>query len=368
MNLKYKKLLFTSFLFVFSGIILFNQVTKTDVSAATLTSAYTYLSRIKAGEVTGVDMVYVLTPSANTDGSDTITVRFPDSEDGQWCYTGGGSSLTISTDMTGYIDVLESVISLPGTLTATCTAGSGAGSFDEITITGVNALTSGTTYGFKVIGNAAVLGTATATGDHTITMDLNNGGVIQTFSFGVELISDDQVVVSAEVSDVSTVNCSISSNTLNLGTLFKGGSYVSGSHTFTVSTDASSNGYYVAAWGTGDGTNNAGLYKSTATTHLIASDFASNTVNLGTGEGYGLRVSDPDAGGSAAVYADFANGTSSVFGTLGFTTGNAKILFYQNSAETSGDTSTITHGASAGASAVAGSYEETVTFMCGGFY
>jgi len=364
---KFKKALFVFSLIAFSGGLLFSQITKTFVSAAPLTSAYVFLSRIKAGEVTGVDMVYVLTPSANTNGSDTITIQFPDSEDGQWCYTSGGTSLTTSVDMSGYIDVLETVISLPGTLTATCTAGSGAGSYDTITVTGVDSLTSGTAYGFKVVGNLAALGTATSTGDHTLTMDLNDGGAIQSFSFGVELITDDQVVVSATVADVATVNCSLSANTLNLGSLFKGGSYVTNSHTFTVSTSSTANGYYVAAWGTGDGSTNAGMYNSGAP-YLIDSDFSSNTMDLNSTEGYGLRVSDPDAAGSASVYTDFANGTASVFGTLGFTTENAKVLFSQTAAEVSGDTSTITHGVAAGTGADAGSYSETVTFMCGGFY
>jgi hypothetical protein len=370
MKIKGKRGILIIALVVFSGFLFLTLLAKSQVEAAALTSAYTYMSRNKAALTTGNEMVFVLTPSVTTNGSDTITITFPDSEDGQWCYTGGGATLTSTVDMSGYIDVLEAVVSLTGTPVATCTAGSGAGSYDTITVTGVGALVSGTAYGFKVVGNLALLGTATTAGDHILNMNLDDGGVVQVFSFGVDLIADDQVVVSATIADVDTVNCVLSTNTLNLGSLFKGGAYVSNTHTFEVSTSANADGYYVAAWGTGDaavGNTNAGLYNAGAP-YLIESDFASNTIDLNTNEGYGLRVSDPDAGGSSTVYVDFSNGTSTVFGTLGNTTTNAKVLFSQTAAEVAGDTSTITHGAAAGTGADAGSYQETVTFMCGGFY
>lgn len=333
---------------------------KDRTEAAGLTSAYMYMSRIKADLTSGVVMTLVLTPSGSTSGSDSIDITFPDAEDGEWCTTAG--SLTTNTTVS-----FESATALPGTLSASCAQGSGAGSYDTITISGINALSAATDYVVMVSPNAGDLGTSSA-GDHIVTVDLIDGANLQSFSFGVETIADDQVVVSATVSDAPTINCSLSTTTLNLGTLFRGGSYASASHTFTASTSSNANGYYVAAWGTGDGSTEAGLYKSTATTYLIESVYGDNTVDLGTNEGYGLRVSDPDGGGTAAVGTDFANGSVSVYGTIGNLETEAKVLYYQTSAETSGDTSTITHGAAASASAEVGSYTETVTFMCGGFY
>jgi hypothetical protein len=363
---------------VLGKIIIFSLVAVTAVTyiftknaeqteASGLTSAYVYLSRIKTSITSGVTMTFVVKPSANVASGGTLTIRFPDADDNQWCHDSGGSSLANSVDMTGFVDVLESVISLPGTLTASCTTGTGAGSYDTITVSGLTALTAGTAYGVRVSGNAATLGTASSAGDHIVTVNVTQGTNIQSYSYGIDLITDDQVVISATVADAPTVNCTLSTNTLSLGTLFRAGSYAAASHTFTASTSLGANGYYVAAWGTGDGSTNAGLY-NVGGPYLISSNFAGNTVNLAAVEGYGLRATDPDAGGSAAVHPDFANATASVFGTIGRTSANAKILFYQTSVETAGDTSTIYHGASAGAGATVGNYTETVTFMCGGYY
>lgn len=364
---------------IFIGAALFF-MPKDRTEAAGLSNAYAYLSRIKAGEVSGVEMTFVIAPSAATSGSDSIDIVFPDGEDGQWCNDTGGTSLISSVDMTGFQNTVETtIVSLPGTLTASCTTGAGAGSYDTITISGINALTSSNIYGVTVSDSQALLGTATVAGNHVVNIDLIDGANLQSFSLGVNLIADDQVVVTATVSDAPTVTCSLSTTTLSLGTLFRGGSYASASHTFTAYTSANANGYYVAAWGTGDGSTDAGLWKSSATTYLIASPYtstsgATTTIDLGTNEGYGIKVTDPDGGGTAQAVGDFSSGTASVYGTIGNTESDARILYYKTSAETTpaNGQSTVTHAASAGAgpqvSLVNGDYQETVTFMCGGFY
>ena len=81
-----------------------------------------------------------------------------------------------------------------------------------------------------------------------------------------------------------------------------------------------------------------------------------------------MTVSDPDAAGAAIVPADFSDGTAGTFGSLDRTVAGAQMILYQNGAQASAENATITYGARAGTSAVAGSYSESVTFVCGGYY
>jgi hypothetical protein len=359
-----KKSLTLALLFIGATTLLFSAHTRSTANAATLTSGYVFLSRIQEGLTSGVEMVFVVDPSVDTDGSDTLTIMFPDDEDGEWCETAG--TLTSTVDMSGYIDVLETVTNMPGTLTASCAQGSGAGSYDTITISGIGAMTGTNAYGVKVVGNTGALGTGDDAVTHQLNMELDDGGAIQTYSFDVALLASDQVTITATVSDAPSVNCTLSTNSLDLGTLFTDGSYVTNSHTVSVLTSANASGYYVATYGTGSGSA-AGLYDDP---NLLESDYGGGaTVNLATAEGYGLRAAmQTDSGDSATVATRFSNATSSVFGTISHQVSEAEMVFHQATAETAGDTVTITHGASAGASAVAGNYSETVTFMCGGYY
>jgi hypothetical protein len=144
--------------------------------------------------------------------------------------------------------------------------------------------------------------------------------------------------------------------------------YVTGSHTISASTSDNAAGYYWVAYGQGDGSTNAGLYKSTATTYLIESDNSSATVDISTpgSEGFGMNVEVPTE--EAVAGTGFGDNSDGVFGSLGMGVSNAELIAYKNwgPQTTSADT-TITYGARAGSSAEAGSYSEIVTFVCGGY-
>ena len=177
------------------------------------------------------------------------------------------------------------------------------------------------------------------------------------------------MTISATVSSVPSVNCTIGSNSVNLGSLYPGGSYSTITHQISTSTSTTTSGYYWAAYGTGDGSTDAGLYKSSATTYLLAST-GSGTIDLtGAGsEGFGMTVSDPDGGGAAAIPSDFSNASPGVFGALDRGIAGAQLILYQNGSQSSSESATVTYGARAGSSAVAGSYSENVIFVCGGYY
>jgi hypothetical protein len=212
-----------------------------------------------------------------------------------------------------------------------------------------------------------VLGTSSTTGHRTITVEISEGVTIDSKAFNVYIIANDQVVVSATVSGAPSVTCQISTNTVSLGTLYPGGSFVTATH--TIGTSSSNSGYYWAAYGEGDGSTDAGLYKSPSSPYLIAST-GSTTIDLtgGNAEGFGMTVSDPDTAGTAVVPTDFQTGTLGQFGSLDRAAAGARLILYQPDEQGSNENSTITYGARASSAAVSGSYQETVTFVCGGYY
>ncbi len=338
--------------------------------AATLTAAYVMFNRMGAS-LTGTDDIEIYiafeTSGAVATGGE-LTLEFPDADDTHWCDT--ATDLTVSGETSTPADSTGQYVvdaALPGTLSASCTQGSGASSVDTITITGLTGLTAGQTYAVKVSdGTTGQLGTSTA-GNHITVLTITQGTTVETKSFGVYIVADDEVDITATVQDVETVTCSLSTNAVALGNLYKGGAYVTGTHTISTSTSASAAGYYWVAYGTGDSSVDAGLYKSTATTYLIASSGGANTVDISTpgSEGFGMNVTVPTGATGGTGYS--GNGAG-VFGSLGMGDGEVEQILYQIGAQVVSEDSTITYGARAGASAEAGSYAETVTFVCGGYY
>lgn len=322
------------------------------------------MNRIQAGVTTGIQYVLAINTTTTIPTGGSVTIEFPDAEDTTWCRTSGtitatGVSSSIA-DLTSTGWDIDAV--LPGTLVGNCSQGSGVGSSDKITITGLTQLTAGTTYGVSLVANTAVLGTNGTAGQKDITVTAFSGAVSDSMTFKIQLVTNDQVVVSATVSAAPSVGCTISANSVNLGTLYPGGNYAIGAH--DISTSATS-GYYWAAYGTGNSTD-AGLYKSTATTYLIQSGpTATLDLTLAGSEGFGITVSQPSG---ATVPAAFSNAVLGTFGTLDRLPAGAKLILYQNGAQGSSESATVTYGARAGAAAVAGAYQETVTFVCGGYY
>ncbi|MCB9804010.1 hypothetical protein H6763_04250 [Candidatus Nomurabacteria bacterium] len=335
-----------------------------DADAAAMINAYMLIDDIAAGRTAGATYVFAIQPSQSFT-TPTLTIEFPIADDTEWCRTAtdlteAGVTASVADDG-GSHDISAA---LPGTLAATCTQGNGTTTGDKITVTGITAITNGSVYGLSLTdGTTGELGTST-NGSHLVSVTLTEGANVDTMTFGVQLLTNPDVTVTATVAAAQTVTCSLSSNSVALGTLYAGGAYVTGTHTISASTSTTAEGYYWAVYGEGDGSTDAGLWKSSATTDLLAST-GSGTIDLNTTEGFGLTAS---AASGATVAADFATGTAGQFGALDRTYSGAQMLTYQASAETGGDTSTITYGAKAGSGAQAGSYSETVTFICGGYY
>jgi len=364
---------------VLVGISFFLLLPSFKTEAGSLTAVYLVPTRIQAdlAGTAGQEVEFYLGLATGQDipSGGTVTITFADADDGLWCRTAGALTVagvaSTAADLAATNWTIDEALPAGTTLTAACTQGTGSSSSDTITISDVAALTNGTTYGVKLSNGstAGVLGTDDTAGLHEITVEAKEGVTVDSTTFKISLISDDTVAVSATVASAPTVTCSISATTLDLGTLYPGGSYSTNSHTITASTSALADGYFWCTYGEGDGATDAGLYNSAGATYLIQST-GSTTIDL-TGvnsEGFGITASDPDGAGDATVSADFSDASAGTFGALDRTSSNAQLLLYQNSAETGSDVSTITYGARASGSALAGSYAESVTFICGGYF
>ncbi|MCK9368979.1 hypothetical protein M0R04_03385 [Candidatus Dojkabacteria bacterium] len=379
-NFKLPKVISPKALIVFFIVVgIFALIPVFFIKANALTAVYFFLSRMATsidGSTNTVVYTIAVAPNQTMATGGTMTIKFPDADDGFWCHTNG--SLTITGVASALPDLaatnwaIDSALPNSGSaLTATCTKGTGASSVDTIAIANIGTLTGGTTYGFTLANgsSAGVIGTDDTAGSHTVTLDVQSGVIIDSGTFDLYLVSTDTVTVSATVQAVPTVNCAISSTSVSLGTLFPGGAFNSITNTLTTSTSSSANGYYWSAFGTGDGSTDAGLYKSTSTTYLIPST-GSGTINLNTVgvQGFGITLSDPDAAGAAVVPADFSDSSFGTVGALDRLYTGAQIVLYQNGAQTSSENSTVTYVGKAGGSAEAGSYQEVIYFQCGGYY
>lgn len=331
-------------------------------------------ANLNGGTGQTVEIVLAFEVSQSFSSGGQVEITFPLADATEWCRT--ASTLTVAgvtssaADLSGTDwDIDSALPDSGGGLSGSCTQGNGSTTVDTITITGVGALSTATTYGVKISNgsSAGVLGTSSTTGLRTLAVEVTQSTTIDSKAFSIYIITDDQVVVSATVSAAPSVTCNISTNSANLGTLYPGGSFVTTTH--TIGTSTSNAGYYWAAYGQGDGSTDAGLYKVAPSPYLIAST-GSTTIDLtgGNSEGFGMTVSDPDAGGSAVVPANFQTGTLGQFGALDRAPAGARLILYQPDEQAASENATITYGARASSAAVSGSYSETVTFVCGGYY
>jgi len=338
----------------------------------TLTETYLYLSRIKANldgsAGNEVEMILAFAPSQAFSSPTTVEIYFPpgaaNADVTKWCRTVGSLTATGvasgSPDLAGTADI---DFVLPGTLSATCAQGSG-GSGDSITITGVNALTAGETYGVKLENSTGALGTATIAGTNTIAVQVSDGSNSDGIAFGVYLIGEDTVEVSAQVSAAPSVDCTLTPTTVSMGVLYPGGVILTESVADQIQTGSTGYGYYWAAYGLGNGTDTAGLYYSGGP-YLIESSSTVVDLSGGNSEGFGITVEPPTG---ATVPSDFQTGTSGQFGGLEFGTDGARLILYRDSAAGSVENADVNYGARASTLALGGTYYEYVTYVCGGYY
>jgi formylglycine-generating enzyme required for sulfatase activity len=326
--------------------------------ASSLGEGYLFLERMQTNTATGMTGMFTPSTNFNTDTRE-LRIIFPESE-GAWCKQ-NSAILTITGVSSSPIDQGDWSIDevLPGGvgLAATCYQG-GVGENDYISITGIGNLVAGTSYGFKIDANGSVFTTGSVVGSNLISYQLIEGTKIETTAFSIALLASDQVTVTAEVSESPTITCTLSTSTVNLGSLFRGGAYITGGMSLTTE---STNGFYWAVYGQGDG-NDAGLYTSESTGYLLSSAGSEGEVNLLTGEGFGM-LAETNHG---YVPSKYSSSVAGIFGPIGYGVSGASVLLYADSISSVVNTN-IYFGARAGAEALAGNYEETITYICGAY-
>ncbi len=151
------------------------------VSAATLTTSYIRLNRIKAGQTTSVRIQFRTVGA----GATTLAVNFNGTDATTWT----GSSGVVNTTQTTSTATCASETgdtALPGSLSA-----SGTGS--TVTITGVTALAATTTYCVDLTSATAV--TNATVGEYHPSITAGSDSTV----VALRTISDDQITVTATV-------------------------------------------------------------------------------------------------------------------------------------------------------------------------
>ena len=346
------------------GVLLLNPLFRMTLKAeGVLGESYLFLERME--EDVATDMIVMFTPSAGFGGLEAdneieFRIIFPGTGAGVWCLK-NDEALTITGVDSSVIDqgAWDIGAELPhfeeeedpgplALLQATCYQGA---QNDYIEVVNIGTLTGGQSYGFKLDADVETFKTGAA-GQHLISYQLEEDGVIENLTFGITLLESDQVAVTVEVLDVDTITCNVGDD-VTLPNLFPGGVYVTGDHTLFADATA---GFYWTVYGEGDGSE-AGLFLSGD--DLISSESETGTVNLNTDQGFGLEFTAVGSGTAETNY-DGANNGAGIFGEV--TTD--PILISQSA---TGATSwyTVGLGARAGSGATGGIYTETLTYVCG---
>jgi len=318
------------------------------VYAGALTTPRDYLKRLDPSLVAGEQhQVFFTTLGAVTGGVgvNKVILVFPDADDAKWCYTVGTGDLVITgiTDPTGDT---ETATVLPGTLTGACTQGSGASSYDTITVSGVNDLTATTKYGVRIAeATSTKLGTPLASTTGLITVKTNNGtSDVDTGTLAVDIITDDEIAVSATVNPLLTVE--LDTNTCALATLDTTNVNKCAIQS-TVTTNAGS-GYISMAY------FNATLTNAASATIPVTTG---GNIVAGTEE-YGVSTEDTDATIVTWSPASCTTGAATSDATA-LTTSEQS--FAKSAGPVSAEQMTLCHMASITATTDAGVYTSTTT-------
>ncbi len=325
------------------------------LAVGVLSTPRDYLSRQQADVASGIThQVFFTTVSSVTGGASAkITLQFPDADDGKWCRT-AGTDLVV-TGIANPTGATESATTLPGgSVTASCTQGSGGSSFDKIIVANFTTLSATTKYGVQIAqagSPTALLGTAASAGNdiQVLVTTTNNSSVdIDSGTLAMSLITNDQVAVSATVNPTLTVV--LSANTASLGTLDTG--HINQAGITSQVTTNGANGYASLV------NYNATLTSGSNTIQ----DVPGSTLAIGN-EGYGAASSQ--SGNTIAQWNPTACSTTTSTTNLTALSTSFK-SFASASAPVSAQTTTLCFGAGVSGTTKAGSYTSTSTLVTTG--
>ncbi|MEK7202471.1 MAG: hypothetical protein AAB669_02995 [Patescibacteria group bacterium] len=195
------------------------------------------------------------------------------------------------------------------------------------------------------------------------------GGFTDTGTLALEVIADNDVTVNATVDP--SITCTFTGLTTTFSSLTTGAVSTSDTSTTITASSNGQGGLNIIVYDAGD-TTNPGLYKSSTTTYLIGSADSSyaNTATLAAGtDGFGVSASSASGSGAAlTVDGRFdASGGANEMGGLEVGAGAAVPIAASTGALAS-RVLTIVHKAAVSGLAPAGSYTDTITYVCTATY
>jgi hypothetical protein len=326
--------------------------TSQQADAASLTTTYIRLNRLKAAQTTSFRLQFRTVGA----GATTVAINFNGADSTTWTGSSGAVNAT-QTAASATCATETGDTALPGTLAA-----SGTGS--TITITGVTALSATTTYCVDLTSATAVTNAAAAEYHPTVTVGSDS------ITTAVRTISDDQVVISATVPP--TFNFVINGgNTDSFTTNLSTSSVVSTTgKNVTITTNAASGWitWVKSLNGSSGDSTKGGLKSASAANHTIpttnanALGSASHTLSTGSEDyGLGVTITTDYAGGGTVALDGAYDGTSTKAGVLDPT--NYRPVASANGT-TSGDIITLTERATiAGGTPAATDYTDTLSII-----
>jgi hypothetical protein len=339
------------------------------VKAAPVTSLQLRLSTIKESTLADHTIEFI-TPTGVSAGQ-TITITYP-------------TGFALGSFNVNNYDMAMSAAGSCSSFTDKTLAASPSGatwgvgtSGQVVTITsGTDTITAGRCVQIEIGSNATsgasgstVVTNQTAAQNGSDAKILIGGTMSDSGTLAIEIVADNDVTVNATVDP--SITCAFTGMTTTFSSLTTGAVSTSDtSTTITLSTNAGS-GLNVTVYDAGNGTN-PGLYKSTGTTYLIGSADSSynNIVTLAAGsDGFGLTASA--SGGSGATLTvdgrfDASGGANEVGGLeVGAA---AAVPIAAATGALASRVLTIVHKAAVSGLAPAGSYTDTLTYVCTGIF
>ena len=337
----------------------------TGTIAASITSARDVLSRSQNSTLSNHEIKFV-TPTGVESSTDTMTFTFE-------------SNYALGSFNVNNIDLAEGSTSncTSATFTDKTLAGSAssgtwgvAQASQTITFTPPTDAASGEIDAGRCVlieigsnatnqaAGATIITNPTTNGDFTVTIggSFGDSGVIAT-----NIVADDSIDVTAAVA--TSIACTVDNTSTAFGTFTVATVTTAASTiTWTVSTNAA-NGYNLTVRDVGNGST-AGLYSAGA-----AYNIASASADLGAvSSGYGLQgtKTDGDAGSaSSSIQPPYNVGTTNV-GALSIASPDAPLASAAGPVANATVTSTLK--AKVSGLVPAGSYIDTLTYICTGIY
>lgn len=312
-----------------------------SVSAASLTNTYLRLNRMTAGATTSARLVF----KATSAGATSVSVNMNGADSTTWTGSAGTVNATQTVSSAGCATE-SSATALPGSLTA-------AGATGTVTISGVTALTAGTTYCVDLT-SATAFTVATAGEYHPVVTAGSDNTTI-----AVRSVSNDSVVVTAVVAP--TFNFVLSGNTDSFtANLATGAVGITNGVTATINTNAKT-GWLAWAKGTNTGLSSAAASKTIAAT----TPGTSATLTAGT-EGYTMGITAITQGSGTGVTS-----ATSVYDATGAAHGSGLDTTFRQIASSTGTASnaimTLKERAAINALTPAASdYTDTITVIGAG--